>query len=120
MIAEAPTECGDESSCATVSTETASVDSARRGIRYLSGWVVIESPFGRDSLGRWTSLPQDSHDEHKWAYVSVCCGTHDSSHDVSLDGHTLFAVHRAELPIDDQVHVVANWLDELSRLVPVE
>ena len=40
------------------------------------------------------------------------------SYDVSSDGQKLFVVQRAEPAIDDRIHVVSNWFEELKRLVP--
>jgi serine/threonine protein kinase len=42
------------------------------------------------------------------------------SYDVSSDGQTLYVVKRAEPAIDDRIHVISNWTEELKRLVPAK
>jgi len=40
------------------------------------------------------------------------------SFDVSSDGQTLYAV-QSPVVIDDRIHVIGNWFEELNRLVPI-
>jgi hypothetical protein len=43
--------------------------------------------------------------------------TPGKSFDVSSDGRTLYVVKRAEPAINDRIHVISNWTEELKRLV---
>jgi hypothetical protein len=52
--------------------------------------------------------------------VSDFLDTPGFSYDVSSDGQTLYVVKRAEPAVNDQIHVIADWFDELKRIVPRE
>ena len=49
--------------------------------------------------------------------VSDFLDTPGRSYDISSDGQTLYVVKRAEPAVNDQIHVIANWFDELKRVV---
>ncbi len=61
--------------------------------------------------------PELSWQAPKLAFETDFIDTPGISYDISSDGNRLYVVKQAKPDITDRIHVVANWSDEVGKLV---
>ncbi len=95
--------------------------SAQGGIEPLWCWKTNEIIFRKG--GTWyaskvTLEPEFDFETPRVVFKTDFIDTPGISFDVSSDGQRLYVVKKAEAEERHRIHVIANWFDELERLVP--
>jgi len=84
-------------------------------------WCPCGELFYRAGDSFWSveiqTEPELSWQAPKLAFETDFIDTPGISYDISSDGNRLYVVKQAKPDITDRIHVVANWSDEVARLV---